>query len=87
MYTSNNNIYFLYNRGLYSDGYATIARIDSTGNIENRKFYNYQNQVELVCPQLSYQLRTPQLFICLQDRYFSNYRFALLDFEKLFQKK
>jgi hypothetical protein len=87
MYTAKNNIYFLFNKGLYSDGYATIARIDSTGSIENRKFYNYQNQQELVCPLLSYQLKTPQIFICLQDRYFSNYRFAILDFEKLFLKK
>jgi hypothetical protein len=82
----NNHTYLIYNRGIYSDGYANVTRIDSAGRVTNKKIYNYLNQQELVCPPLSYHLPGTQLFLCLQDRYFSNYRFALLDLEKLFSK-
>ena len=82
----NNQTYLIYNRGIYSDGYASVTKIDTAGRVENKKIYTYLNQQEIVCPPLSYHLPGSQLFLCLQDRYFSNYRFALLDIEKLFSK-
>lgn len=78
--------YLLYNKGLYSDGYANAIRIDKDGTHSSKKFYTYKNQQELFCPLLSFRLQSPKVFICLQNRYFSNYRFALLDFEKLFEE-
>lgn len=87
LFAKNNTTYLLYNQGLYSDGYAAAVKIDSSGKSTTRRFYTYERQQELFCPLLSFRLKSPQVFLCLQDRYFSNYRFALLDFEKLFQKK
>ena len=82
----NNQTYLIYNRGIYSDGYANVTKIDTAGRVENKKIYTYLNQQEIVCPPLTYHLPGSQLFLCLQDRYFSNYRFALLNLEKLFSK-
>lgn len=78
--------YLLFNRGLYSDGKAVVARINPEGTVEERQFYTYQTQQELFCPLLSFPLGKKQIFLCLQDRYFDNYRFALLDLKQLFDK-
>ena len=87
LFAKNNNTYLLYNQGLYSDGYAAAIKIDPSGKSTTRRFYTYERQQELFCPLLSFRLKSPQVFLCLQDRYFSSYRFALLDFETLFQEK
>lgn len=86
LFTKGDNTYLMYNQGLYSDGYAAAVKIDLEGNVTTRKFYTYEKQQELFCPLLSFRLKQPKVFICLQDRFFSNYRFALLDFETLFKK-
>ena len=85
LFTQSDNCYLFFNKGLYSDGYASAVQIDSVGSIKQRKFYTYEKQQELFCPLLSFSLRSPSVFLCLQDRYFSSYRFALLDFKKLFE--
>lgn len=87
MCTRGDDTYLLFNRGLYSDGYAAAVKIDIDGKAKERKFYSYEKQQELFCPLLSFRLKSPQIFICLQDRFFSNYRFALVHVEKLFDKK
>ncbi|BDS14752.1 hypothetical protein [Aureispira anguillae] len=87
LFTRGDNAYLLFNKGLYSDGYASAVKISLDGTQMQRKFYSYQNQQELFCPLLSFRLKSPQVFICLQDRFFSSYRFALLDIEKLFRPK
>ena len=84
LFTQSDNSYLFFNKGLYSDGYASAIQIDSMGNKKQRKFYTYQNQQELFCPLLSFKLTDTNIFLCLQDRYFSSYKFALLDFKKLF---
>jgi len=85
LFTHSDETYLLFNRGLYSDGYASAVRIDSAGTVVKRKFYNYVKQQELFCPLLSFRLNRPEVFLCFQDRYFSSYRFALLNIEKLFK--
>ena len=87
LFEKDGNAYLLYNKGLYSDGYANAIKITPDGQHTSRKFYSYQSQQELFCPLLSFRLQSPKVFICLQNRYFSSYRFALLDFEKLFGEK
>lgn len=87
MFIQDGYSYFLYNRGLYSDGYANAVRIDSVGTVVQRKFYTYENQQELFCPSLSFPLQENKTFLCFQDRFFSSYRFAILDMEKLFAEK
>ena len=87
MFAKGENTYLLFNQGLYADGYAVAVKINSTGKSTAKKFYTYEKQQELFCPLLSFRLKGSQTFICLQDRFFSNYRFALLDFEKLFDKQ
>ncbi len=81
------NVYLLYNQGLYADGYAAAVKIDQTGATTLRKFYTYQRQQELLCPQLSFRLNDPRVFLSFQDRYFSDYRFGVLDLDKLFAEK
>lgn len=85
--TEGENAYLLYNQGLYADGYAAAVKIDATGDMRLRKFYSYQRQQELFCPKLSFRLDGPTVFMAFQDRYFSDYRFGLLDLETLFQEK
>ncbi len=82
--TVGDNTYLLFNNGLYSDGFATAVKIDGNGNSVSRKFYTYEKQQELLCPLLSFKLNRPEVFLCFQDRYFSAYRFAILDLEKMF---
>lgn len=85
LFMHNDKAYLLFNRGLYSDGVAMIAQIDSVGNAVERKFYSYELQQELFCPLLSFKLHNSKVFLCFQDRYFSSYRFGLLDVEKVFK--
>jgi hypothetical protein len=80
------NVYLLYNQGLYADGYAAAVKIDAEGALRQRKFYHYQRQQELLCPMLSFRLDGPAVFLSFQDRYFSDYRFGVLDLEALFKK-
>ena len=80
-------VYLIYNQGLYADGYAAAVRIDAQGAMKLRKFYTYQRQQELLCPKLSFRLDTPEVFLCFQDRFFSDYRFGLLDLEALFEEQ
>jgi hypothetical protein len=87
MFSKGKNTYLLYNKGLYSDGAAIAVKINSEGERSTRRFYTYEKQQELFCPLLSFRLKGSKAFLCLQDRFFSNYRFALLDFETLFKKK
>lgn len=85
LFARNGNTYILYNTGLYSDGYANAVKITPDGNSKERKFYTYDNQQELFCPLLSFRLKSPKVFLCFQDRFFSSYRFGLLDIDQLFQ--
>ncbi|MFK7799860.1 MAG: hypothetical protein AB8E82_20570 [Aureispira sp.] len=85
--TKDSNVYLVYNQGLYADGYAAAVKINAQGDMQLRKFYNYQRQQELLCPKLSFRLDTASLFLCFQDRYFSDYRFGVLDLERLFTNK
>ncbi|CAA6828909.1 MAG: Unknown protein [uncultured Aureispira sp.] len=87
MFSKGKDTYLLFNKGLYSDGYATAVKINSKGERLTRKFYTYEKQQELFCPLLSFRLKGDKAFLCFQDRFFSNYRFALLDFETLFKEK
>lgn len=87
MFNKGKNTYLLYNKGLYSDGAAMAIKINSEGERTTRRFYTYEKQQELFCPLLSFRLKGSKAFLCLQDRFFSNYRFALLDFETLFKEK
>lgn len=87
LFARGEDTYLLFNQGLYSDGYAKAVKIDQEGQSKQRKFYTYETQQELFCPLLSFRLKSPQVFLCLQDRFFSNYRFALLDIQKLFSPK
>lgn len=84
LFTQGEDTYLLYNQGLYADGKAKAIKIEADGEHQIRTFYTYQKQQELFCPLLSVRLKSSEVFLCLQDRYFSNYRFALLDFDKLF---
>ncbi len=86
LFTQGENTYILYNQGLYSDGAAWAIRIDKKGEHSSRIFYKYTKQQELFCPSLSFKLKSPKVFLCLQDRFNSAYRFALLDIEKLFDE-
>ncbi|MGH1335661.1 MAG: hypothetical protein ACRBFS_05990 [Aureispira sp.] len=81
------DVYLLYNQGLYADGYAAAVKINAAGEMRLRKFYQYQRQQELLCPKLSFRLNDPRIFICFQDRYFSDYRFGILDLNALFKEK
>lgn len=82
--TKGSDVYLVYNQGLYADGYAAAVQINAQGDMKLRKFYNYQRQQELLCPKLSFRLDTASIFLCFQDRYFSDYRFGVLDLERLF---
>jgi len=86
LFLYDNKTYLLYNKGLYSDGYADAVRITPDGKHQIKTFYTYEKQQELFCPLLSFRLKSPEVFLCLQDRYFSSYRFALLNFEQLFEE-
>ena len=85
--TSGNDTYILYNQGIYADGHATVVRIDSAGGMQLRQFYNYRKQQELFGPKLSFRLGGPEVFICFQDRFFSTYRFGLLNLKALFEER
>ena len=85
--TKGSNVYLVYNQGLYADGYAAAVKINAQGDMKLRKFYTYQRQQELLCPMLSFRLDTASIFLCFQDRYFSDYRFGVLDLERLFIDK
>jgi len=87
MFSKGDDTYLLFNKGLYSDGYATAVKINAEGERLTRKFYTYEKQQELFCPLLSFPLKGDKAFLCFQDHFFSNYRFALLDFDLLFKEK
>lgn len=85
--TAGEDTYLFFNQGIYADGHATAVRIDAMGNVQTRQFYNYQKQQELFSPKLSFRLDRPEVFLCFQDRFFSTYRFGLLDLNALFKER
>ncbi|MCP4440293.1 MAG: hypothetical protein GY810_15215 [Aureispira sp.] len=80
-------VYLLFNRGIYADGYATVVRIDKEGDIKERKLQRYNTQQELLCPKLAYSVGKGNIFVCLQDRYFNYYRFGKINLPELFKPK
>lgn len=85
--TVGDDTYLLFNQGIHADGHATAVRIDAAGTVQERQFYNYRKQQELLSPKLSFRLDRPEVFLCLQDRFFSTYRFGLLDLDALFKEQ
>lgn len=85
--TAGDDTYLLFNQGIYAADHAMAVRINATGAVQTRRFYNYQKQQELLSPKLSFRLDRPEVFLCFQDRFFSTYRFGLLDLEALFKER
>lgn len=85
--TDGTDTYVLFNQGLYSDGHAIAVRVDATGSMQMREFYSYQKQQELLSPRLSFRVGSPEVFLCWQDRFFSEYRFGLLNLKTLFEEQ
>lgn len=81
------DVYLIFNRGVYADGYAAVVRINKEGEIKERKLQGYNTQQELLCPLLSYPVGNGNVFVCLQDRYFNYYRFGKINLAQLFQPK
>mgnify|MGYP000862464572 CR=1 FL=1 len=77
--------YVMYNDGIYENNRAFVARFDSSGNMQRRMLFRYDEQQDLLCPRLSYPVGE-QIFICLQTRFFKQHRFGLLDLRTLFKQ-
>ena len=85
MFTKNDHTYILFNTGIYENDVAKIVRIAPDGTMKLKKWYRYMQSQVLFCPVLSYFLPDEKLFLCFQDRFFSAYKYGLLDVEALFK--
>jgi hypothetical protein len=81
----NDQTYILCNQGIYTDNYAFALKIDPQGRLKRKRLFNYDGQVELLCPSLSYVLPQERLFLILQSRFFRNYSFGVLDLKTFFE--
>ncbi len=87
MYLYEDDIYLIFNRGIYNDrGKAVAIRLDLNGEMTEKEIFNYQQQNEVLCPSISYPLPEGKLFLNLQSRFFKYYSFGILDLPKLFEK-
>jgi len=80
------NVYLLFNQGIYAEtGKALAMRLDADGNLTEKNIFGYLNQEAVICPSLSYPLPNGQVFLSLQSRFFKFHQCAILDFRKLFE--
>ena len=85
MYVKGDDVYLLFNQGIYNDGKAIALKLDAAGTILKKEIFSYLSKEEVICPSLSYALPNGKVFLSLQSRFFKFYRFGLLDLEKLFE--
>jgi hypothetical protein len=84
----NENIYLLFNQGIYSEtGLAKALKIERNGNLTEKVVMNYLNAENVFCPTLSSPLPDGKTFINLQSRFFKYHQSGILDFRKLFEEK
>jgi hypothetical protein len=84
----NENIYLLFNQGIYSEtGLAKALKIERNGNLTEKNVMNYLHSENVICPTLSSPLPDGKTFINLQSRFFKYHQSGILDFRKLFEEK
>jgi hypothetical protein len=78
------SLHVIFNNGVLETNAALIHVITPNGSVRKKTILSYDNHFGLLCPRLSYLLPNGQLFCSFQDRYFSEYRFGVLNLPKVF---
>ena len=82
----NDDIYILYNQGIYAEtGIAKAVKIDRNGKMTEKNVLSYLNAENVICPTLCSPLPEGKTFINLQSRFFKYHQSGILDFRKLFE--
>ncbi len=86
MQIDGNNVYLIYNQGIYAeDGKAIAICIDEKGEISEKTIFGYLAQENVICPSLCTPLPDGRCFLSLQSRFFKYHQSGILDFRKLFK--
>ncbi len=86
LYIYNNEVYLLFNRGIYKDQGSLVAmRLNANGETTEKEVIKYLNLDEVLVPGISYPLADAKIFLGFQSRFFRFYRFGLLDLKRLFE--